>query len=96
MCIGLYSTLNRNKTSGRIYELAVLGVPILTEGNEIIASELNGNFIDFKVIQNSDEFINILNDSNYLNLTRLGAYDSIIKSKCSWDDRINDALKHIK
>jgi len=96
ICIGLYSTLNRNKTSGRIYELAVLGVPIITEGNEIIASELNGNFFDFKIIQNSDEFINILNDNEYLNKIRLGAHDSVIKSKSSWDDRIYDALTHIK
>ena len=96
ICIGLYSTLNRNKTSGRIYELAVLGVPIITEGNEIITSELNGNFIDLKSTQNSDDFKKIIYDNKYLNLIRLGAYDSVIKSKCSWDDRIYDALTKIK
>lgn len=95
VCIGLYSTLNRNKTSGRIYEMPILGVPIITEENDIISAELGGNYIDYKIIRDPDKLINILNDTELLEKMRLNAYDSVIKSKCSWDDRIDDALKQI-
>ena len=53
------------------------------------------NYIDFKIIRDPDKLINILNDTELLEKMRLNAYDSVIKSKCSWDDRIEDALKQI-
>lgn len=88
--LGLYSSLNRNKTSGRIFELAALGVPIIAESNDLLDKLLEKNYI--KISSEKKYFDEIFKDENYLNLIRSRANTLILEKKCSWFDRIEECF----
>lgn len=91
--IGLYSSMNRNLTSGRIFELAALGVPIIAEGNYFIDKLLEDNYI--KLIDDTMYLNEVLKNEDFLNKIRLRANKLILEKKCSWSDRVSECFKVI-
>lgn len=92
-CIGLYSEVNRNLTSGRIFEMAALGLPIISKPNIILDNLLEDSYI--KLHKNYEDLNDKLIDVEYLNVIRKKANNLIKEKKCSWSDRIDECLKII-
>ena len=76
-CIGLYS-VNRNLTSGRIFEMAALGLPIISKPNIILDNLLEDSYI--KLHKNYEDLNDKLIDVEYLNVIRKKA-NNLIKEK---------------
>lgn len=93
--IGLYSLENRNKTSGRIFELSAMGVPLLTHGNPLIERYIGKNYIDLNKKNSIKNLEEVLTNKEYLVEISEGAHKKILENKCSWDDRIEDCLREI-
>ncbi|MDB2659551.1 hypothetical protein N9Y62_03330 [Luminiphilus sp.] len=93
--MGLYSIVNRNRTSGRIFEISALGIPIITYGNSTIESAIGKNYIDLNLASNIDNLPSILSDKSYLQSLGINAYKHLVGAKCTWEDRVNEALEHI-
>lgn len=93
--VALYSETNRNATSGRIFEITALGVPILVRSNEIIHDLLKNNYHDLSVILQCEQFHRVLNDAKLLQTTAEQANMALITAKCSWEDRVRAALTEI-
>ncbi len=96
LAFGLYSKVNRNKTSGRIFELSALGVPILTEGNPIIDKILGKNYLSNDLLEDPQLIIETLKDKNLLEELRVEAYKNLLASKSSWEDRTDETIKAIR
>ena len=92
-CIGLYSEINRNLTSGRIFEMAALGLPIISKPNIILDNLLEDSYI--KLNNNYDDLNDKLMNVEYLNSIRKKANNLIKEKKCSWSERIDECLKII-
>ena len=94
--IGLYSELNRNVTSGRVFEIPALRTPLITKNNPIIHRYISGNYIGMDLCQNPVVFVETLRNNAYLEIMALNAIESMSTNKCTWKDRINECLNHIE
>jgi glycosyltransferase involved in cell wall biosynthesis len=93
--IGLYSADNRNQTSGRIFELAALGVPLITQGNGVIDEYVGSNYLDLNSTTMIDNLPQILSDPQFLEKLAKRAFDHLVDKRCSWEDRINQAFEKL-
>jgi hypothetical protein len=96
MGVGLYSELNRNLTSGRIFELAAMGTPLLMRGNNLIREVIGENFVDLGKEFSIRAFMNIIQNDEYLERIRIGAYQSLMRNRCTWSDRVSEAVAIIQ
>lgn len=93
--VALYSETNRNATSGRIFEITALGVPILVRSNDIIRKLLSENYIEMEVVSQCEQFARMLNDEKFLETTAKKANTALKLAKCSWEDRVREVLIEI-
>ena len=93
--VGLYSKLNRNVTSGRIFELPAIGVPLITYGNEVIESVIGKNYIDLRKADALRRLPALLSDSELMTDISVNARRELMAAGCSWDDRVGEAFAEI-
>lgn len=94
--IGLYSHINRNFTSGRIFEIPALMVPLITKDNGIINYYLGGNYINLNDCPTSADFLCRLRNQEYLAIITNNAAECMRRTKCTWNDRIVECVSHIE
>ena len=90
LAVALYSSVNRNKTSARIFELAALGVPFLVKPNEIIRESIY-QYLDFNEIYNDKFWKEIVN--SYPNIRKKFTTHASQYEKYSWSCRISECIK---
>ena len=91
LAVALYSSVNRNKTSARIFELAALGVPFLVKPNKIIEENII-QYFSFDQIY-SDKFWEEIK-SNYSNIRHEFIVQSSKYERHSWSYRISECIEH--
>lgn len=95
MAIGLYSSLNRNLTSGRLLEYANSGIPFLSHGNSVINGMIGDNYYDSNILKNKGRLFSELCNPIKLELLSKKAHETISRNKCTWVNRIYEALSYI-
>jgi hypothetical protein len=94
--IGLYSTANRNMTSGRVFEIPALKVPLITRDNNIIKHYLGGHYINLNECDTSEKFLLKLRNNTYLRCIADEAEKHMQKTRCTWQDRIDECVLQMR
>ncbi len=96
--IGLYSTLNRNHTSGRIFEIPACNTMLVAKRNEILENlykeDVEAIFFDCKE-ELFDKVVFYKKNDTLGNQIAKQGYLRLQNNKCSWTDRITDILKEL-
>ena len=92
LAVALYSSVNRNKTSGRIFELAALGTPFLIKPNDIINDKVF-HYVPFDQIYNDQFWVELIN--NYSTVKRKFILQAGKCETYSWSSRILECIKVI-
>lgn len=93
--IGLYSAINRNQTSGRIFEIPALKVPLVTIENPVIKHFLGGNYININSFDSPAKFLQSLRSKDYLRDLSNNAIECMAHTKCTWQEKMDECVEHI-
>jgi hypothetical protein len=92
VAVALYSSLNRNNMSGRVFELAAMGIPFLVKPNKVIKKNIL-KYLTFDEIYNDQFWKEIINSYSHVK------HEFIIQAnkyeRHSWTSRISECIKII-
>ena len=96
--IGLYSALNRNHTSGRIFEIPACNTMLVAKRNNILENlykeDVEAIFFDCNK-ELFDKIVFYKKNHTLCNQIAEKGYLRLQNNKCSWVDRITDILKEL-
>jgi len=96
--LGLYSAWNRNISSGRIFEIPGSKTVLIVKRNNFIETlyEENKDAIFFDNPSDLNEKIDeLFSNNSLLNEIAENGYKKCLSNKCTWDDRIEEALNDL-
>ena len=97
--LGLYSTWNRNISSSRIFEIPASRVALVVKRNSFIEKlyieDEEAIFFDTEQELN-DKIDFLLKNPKKLNDISENGYKKCIANKCSWEDRVKEAISDLK
>ena len=95
--IGLFSSMNRNKTSCRTFEIPASNSLLLTKKSDIISNIFtNYETAIYWDEKNINEVINnIINDSSLVNKISKNGLELMNDGKYRWVDRVSEIIKII-
>jgi len=97
--LGLYSKWNRNISSGRIFEIPATKVALIVKRNNFIES-LYKEDSEAIFFDNPRDFSSkleyLFKNQNLLQEIANNGYERCLNNKCTWDDRIKEAIDCLK
>ncbi len=97
--LGLYSSWNRNISSGRIFEIPASRVALIVKRNSFIEKlyieDKEAIFFDNERELN-DKIDFLLSNPDKLNEIADNGYKRCLLNKCSWQDRVEEAVSDLK
>ncbi|MFL2485652.1 MAG: glycosyltransferase [Candidatus Neomarinimicrobiota bacterium] len=97
--LGLYSSWNRNISSGRIFEIPATGAALIVKRNTFIETlykeDSEAIFFDNPRDFNS-KLEYLFKNKNLLQEIANSGYKRCLNNKCTWDDRIQEAIDCLK
>ena len=97
--LGLYSTWNRNISSGRIFEIPATGAALIVKRNSFIETlykeDSEAIFFD-NPAELSLKIEDLFKNKNLLQEIASNGYRRCLSNECTWDDRIKEAIDCLK
>tara|TARA_B110001454_G_scaffold217561_1_gene243189 strand:- start:886 stop:1887 length:1002 start_codon:yes stop_codon:yes gene_type:complete len=97
--LGLYSTWNRNISSGRIFEIPATKAALIVKRNSFIESlyKEDSEAIFFDNPEDlSSKLESLFKNKNLLEEIARNGYKRCLANQCTWDDRIEEAIDFLK
>jgi spore maturation protein CgeB len=97
--LGLYSKWNRNISSGRIFEIPATGAALIVKRNSFIETlyEEDNEAIFFDSPEElSSKIEDLFKNKDLLQKIAVNGYKRCLANKCTWDDRIKEAIDFLE
>lgn len=97
--LGLYSSWNRNISSGRIFEIPATGAALIVKRNTFIETlyKEDSEAIFFDTPKElSSKLNNLFVNDDLVRTIAINGYKRCLSNKCTWDDRVKEAIDILK